>query len=184
MSKQGSPDDVWQLYRSALTSFLQSRVSNKADVEDLLQDILLKVHKTASPAKKTGSLKSWLFQIANHAIIDFYRRRSRTAVIAPEDLWFDAPDEDDIRGLEGCVLPFIDALPAETADLLRQIEVAGISQKDYAQQIGVSYSTLKSRVQKARIMLRQVFDDCCDFERDQRGQVVGFVRKSNTCEDC
>lgn len=35
------------------------------------------------------SLKSWLFQIANHAIIDFYRRNGRTKEVEQSDLWLD-----------------------------------------------------------------------------------------------
>ena len=71
----------------------------------------------------------------------------------------------------------------QTAELLTAIELNGISQKDLAIEHGVSYSTLKSRVQKGRQQLRQLFEDCCQFSFDQHGNVIDYDSKSN-CKDC
>jgi len=43
---------IWQKYRSSLLRFLSSKVSNPSDVEDLLQNILIKTHENL------GSIKS------------------------------------------------------------------------------------------------------------------------------
>jgi len=42
----------------------------------------------------------------------------------------------------------------------------------------VSYSTLKSRVQKSRSLLKKVFDDCCHFNIDKNGSIYDYELKS------
>jgi len=70
-------------------------------------------------------------------------------------------------------------LPHEDAELLKAIDLNRESQKAYAEALGISYPTLKSRVQKSRTLLKQVFDDCCHFERDRRGSIYEYKRKNN-----
>lgn len=173
---------IWSDYQIALKRFLHSKVSNEADVDDLLQDILLKTYNNLNTIKDHRSIKSWLFQIANHTIIDFYRKKGRIKEIEPEDIWILDDDNQVKKGLSRCIMPFIKALPEEQAELIIAIDINNQSQKEYAEAIGVSYSTLKSRVQKSRQELKSVFDQCCYFKVDQHGNVYDFENKSGRCE--
>ena len=177
-------EDVWSEYRESIKSFLHSRISDPADIDDLLQDILIKTHKNLPFVKSGKSIKSWLFQIANHSIIDFYRKRGRTQSVSADDLWYEEDNQAVQRELSGCIEPFIKALPPEASELLTEIDLKGRSQKDYARSLGISYSTLKSRVQKDRKQLRALFEDCCNFSRDQHGAIIDFDPKSGNCENC
>lgn len=173
---------IWQQYRSKLHAFLNSKVSNSADVEDLLQEILLKSHTKLATLKDQDKLKPWLYQLANHTVIDFYRKRGRS--VNDEDLWYFDGEEDQQHPLSGCILPFIQALPEDSAQLLLAIDIEGHSQKEYAERHNMTYSTLKSRVQRARGQLRGLFDNCCQFELDRNGNVAGYKRKENQCGKC
>ncbi|GLX82344.1 sigma factor [Thalassotalea eurytherma] len=37
-------ENIWQEYRTSLKSFLQSKLNNKDDVEDILQEVLIKFY--------------------------------------------------------------------------------------------------------------------------------------------
>ncbi len=180
---------IWLEYRAALKRFLHAKVANEADVEDLLQDILIKTYNNLNSVQKQKSIKSWLFQIANNTIIDYYRMNSRKKdridATDAEELWPLEEYEDNKIDLSHCISPFINALPDEHASLLTAIDVNNQSQKEYAAELGVSYSTLKSRVQKSRGLLKQVFDDCCHFKIDKVGNVYDYDvknKKVNRCE--
>ena len=171
-------EDIWLEYRAALKLFLHAKVSNEADVEDLLQEILIKTYNKLDTVKTQKSVKSWLFQLANNTIIDYYRKQGRAQSQAAENLLLDESSSDNNIDLSNCISPFINALPDEHANLLTAIDLNNQSQKQYAEKLGVSYSTLKSRVQKSRGLLKQVFDDCCHFKIDKRGNVYDYDEKT------
>ncbi|REL37158.1 RNA polymerase sigma factor SigZ [Thalassotalea euphylliae] len=174
---------IWQQYKSSLKAFLLSRVANVDDVEDLLQEILIKVHAKLPELKDKSRIKPWLFQITNRTIIDFYRKQ-RNRDLSAQDLWYENSPPDVKEELSKCIAPFINALPRETAELLTVIELSEHSQKQYAEQLGISYSTLKSRVQKGRMLLKTLFDDCCHFELDKKGNLIEFIEKPTNCLRC
>lgn len=176
-------EDIWPQYRARLKAFLHARVSNPADVDDLLQEISVKVFTGLPGLKDPAKLQPWLFQTADRAIIDHYRKSGR-AQPHPEDLWYHRDDPETRQDLEGCVEPFIRGLAEETADMLMAIDIHGMSQRDYAQAQGLSYSTLKSRVQKGRAELREAFEDCCTISMDVRGNISDVLEKAGTCKKC
>jgi len=177
-------ESIWQEYSTSLRGFLYSRVSNDADVEDLLQEVLIKTHQNLDTVKSSEKIKPWLFQLANNTIIDFYRKKGRSRDISAADLWYADDDVVVEQALAQCVEPFIRALPKKSADLLLAIDIEGQSQKDYAEKAGISYSTIKSQVQRGRAKLRTLFDDCCSLTLDKHGNVVEFQAKSGGCDSC
>ncbi|WP_444909672.1 RNA polymerase sigma factor SigZ [Microbulbifer sp. TRSA005] len=178
-------DSVWKEYRSALRAFLSSKVSSADAVDDLLQEILIKIHRNLHTVRDQKSIKSWLFQIANRTVIDFYRENGRLKEVELEDnLLLPEEDSETQRRLSACIEPFVNALPQESAALLKAIELEGQSQKSYATEHKIPYSTLKSRVQKGRSQLRKLFEDCCHFTHDSHGTVIDYVPKSKHHKNC
>lgn len=123
-----TPENIIAEYQSALRAFLLSRMRNSADVDDVLQEALTKTFQNLHRLKAQDKIKPWLFQIARNAMMDHYRRQNREASVNPGDLWYDDPGEQE-RAFEGCVEPFLKALPVDTAELLRAVELQGASQK-------------------------------------------------------
>lgn len=180
-------DEVWGQYQHTLKAFLHSKVANEADVEDLQQEILLKTYQNLAEVQNESSVKAWLFQLAQRTIIDFYRKRARMRRdhdLLAEDLWFDEPEGTIEQDMASCIAPFIQALPEGSAALLGSVELEGVSQKVLAEQLGVSYSTLKSRVQKSRVELKKLFEECCDLTLDKHGNVIDYQKKSTSCSRC
>lgn len=178
-------DQIWHEYRAGLNAFLHSKLSNPDDVDDLLQEILLKSYLNLASLKDAASIKAWLFQIANRSVIDFYRKNGR---IKDEPLWLSEDEEtqdDTVKtALSLCVLPFINELPDDKARLLRAIELEGVSQKNYAEQLNIPYTTLKSQVKKARSELKVLFDQCCHFQQDKFGNLIDYEKKPDACNRC
>lgn len=179
-----SIETVWSEYQVALKRFLHSKVSNEADVDDLLQDILLKTYNNLHTIKDYKSIKPWLFQVANHTIIDFYRKKGRNKELDIEDTWYSDEDVNIKKNLSACIVPFINELPTEQAELLTAIDINNQSQKEHAEILGISYSTLKSRVQKSRQELKLIFEQCCDFKVDKQGNLYDFEKKPAQCNPC
>ncbi|MGF1724843.1 RNA polymerase sigma factor SigZ [Photobacterium nomapromontoriensis] len=174
-------DQIWNEYRGSIKGFLHKHVSNPDDVDDLKQEILIKTYQNLHTLQDATKIKPWLFQIANHVIIDFYRRRAKQTGWREEDLWYSEEPSTMRAELAHCVLPFIQALPADEAEMLRAIELNGESQKEFAQKKGLKYSTLKSRVKKSRQHVLELFQECCDLSLDKYGNVIDFEAKKKGC---
>lgn len=179
-------EEIWTAYRDRLKRFLHSKISNEADVEDLLQEISIKVFTGLKSLQDETKLQAWLFQTAHRAIIDHYRRQAKGKDMHLGDLWYveEESQSEILNELERCVEPFLSALPPSTAQMLQAIELDGVTQKDYAAAHGLSYSTLKSRVQKARAELLTVFEDCCHLSLDAQGNIMDYQSKSGSCKKC
>lgn len=158
-------------------------MSDPEEVEDLLQSIFVKVYEKHHTLKESGSAKAWLFQIASNAINDYYRKKNRS-LDNDTVSWFSSESGDAINGLSDCIIPFIARLPEESAGLLMAVDIDGESQKHYASRVDVAYSTIKSRVQKARGQLKQLFLDCCQYSYDHRGRILDFEPDSKKCDNC
>ncbi|WP_061033825.1 RNA polymerase sigma factor SigZ [Vibrio splendidus] len=183
-------EQVWAEYQQTLKAFLHSKVSNSADVDDLLQEILIKTFQNLHKVQDASSVKSWLFQLANNTIIDFYRkhaRQQRDSKIDADDLWFADLDhnEEFKQNLSLCIEPFIQALPEQCAALLLAVDIKGQSQKEIAEAQNISYSTVKSRVQKSRGDLKNLFEQCCNLSLDKQGNVIDCdLKPESGCGNC
>lgn len=176
-------EQIWRDYRIALKSYLVRRIDQPDEVEDLLQDILMKSYLKLESLESADSLKPWLYKIAHNSVIDYYRKNKPEFTNELDDIFVE--ESSDVHSeLIDCIRPFIQALPQENADLLMAVDINKESQKDLAEQLDISYSTLKSRVQKSRQLLKKSYDDCCHFSYDQQGNLMDYERKACEKESC
>ena len=82
------------------------------------------------------------------------------------------------------VCPFLETISPKYAEAVFMVDYLGMSQKDLATHLDISISGAKSRVQRGRENLKQLFLQCCDFEFDARGRVINYQRKSTRCHNC
>ncbi len=167
---------IWNEYGSKLRSFLLTRVKRPEDADDLLQEILIKTHQNLSSLQDTKKFQSWLFQIARNTLTDYYRGHTMSGQALPEAIATDDPNnEPNIRQeLSKCIQPFIQSLPEKYGDAVTAVDLQGISQKALAEELGLSHSAIKSRVQRGRQMLAELFKSCCSYELDARGNIMDF----------
>lgn len=150
---------VWNNFKEELLAFIQSRVKDQDLSKDILQEVFIKIHLNLKSLQSETKLASWLYQITRHTIIDHFRKVKHTNPL------MDLPEEQNDPAVylkfEKCILGFVDVLPDKYRDALRKTELGELSQKEYADQLGISYSGAKSRVQRAKEELKSLFVGCC-----------------------
>ncbi len=181
-----SIEEVWNDYGNLLRGFLLSKVKNSEDAEDLLQEILIKTHNNMDSLKDPKKFKSWLFQIARNTLIDYYRKPDNILVDESQlfDLQEERPDTQETmrQELSQCIKPFLKYLPDKYGVVVDAIDIQGASQKELAKELGLSYSALKSRVQRGRQKLEEIFQECCTYKVDARGNIMEYEIKPDCCE--
>jgi RNA polymerase sigma-70 factor (ECF subfamily) len=185
---------IWQDLHDGLRAFIAKRVADEAEVDDILQDVFLRVHRRLDRLRDPDRMVAWLFQIARHAIIDYYRtpRRNREVPVGLADA-LDVPFEGSSRSpeaghmqeeLAACLRPMLKRLSAEYREAITLVELDGLTREEAAKQMGLSVSGMKSRVQRGRQQLRQMLDECCRIERDRRGKVADYEVRDPGCDPC
>jgi len=177
-------EKIWREYHTNLRRFIQKRIGSQADVDDVLQDVIIKIHSGLKHLKDSSRLHGWLYQITRNAIIDYYRQHKPMQELSAD---IPAPMIDDKKALTElakCVRPMIETLSKPYQEAVALAELQDLTQREVAERLGISLSGAKSRVQRGRARLKQLLMDCCQLEFDHRGKVVDFSAKEGGCKPC
>jgi len=193
----GGAEAIWRDFHDELLGFIARRVRTREDAEDILQEVMLRIHRSSGDLGHVDRVTSWIYRIASNAIIDYYRKPARRELPAGERVEVAEPfdttspavaDESSTPELRGelarCLRPLIERLPASYRQALVLTELDGATQAEAAARLGLSFSGMKTRVQRGRSRLKDVLLDCCHVELDPRGGVTGYSARSGSCETC
>ncbi len=191
--------EVWQDVHDGLRAFIARRVSNQAEVEDILQEVFLRIHQRIHGLKNQRLLLPWVYRITRHVIIDHYRaprhRREVSAGLAADleanGLTTAVPvlDQEKDSGrlrreLAGCLRPMLHRLSQDHREAIVLVELEGLTQQAAAERLGLSLSGMKSRVQRSRRQLRQLLDECCLIQLDGRRGLVDYDLRDAAGSPC
>lgn len=175
-------ESLYRRFHDNLKRFILHRVSDEAAAEDLLQEVFLRIHSRIDSLVDSSRVESWVFQIARNLIIDYYRSKKETEQIDESALSVEPePEADASEHLAPAIREFINELPEPYREALILTEFEGISQKELAERLGLSFSGAKSRVQRARATLKDMLMRCCHFEFDRYGTIIDYHEISCSC---
>lgn len=167
--------DSWQVLGQRLGAYIARRLPSQ-EVDDVLQDVLLRIHTNLKYLHDDSRFGPWVYSVARNAVIDRLRRNRRAELPTAElDKLPAQAGADEEQELLGCVTPFVARLPQAYRHAITLVELQGLSQEDAARLEGISLSGMKSRVQRGRRMLRTMFEECCVLTIDGRGRVIESV---------
>jgi RNA polymerase sigma-70 factor (ECF subfamily) len=176
-----STTDIWNAFSKELLIFIKSRISDADLAEDILQEIFVKIHTKSHTIQESDKLASWVYQITRNTIIDYYRKKK--IITYEEELKVKLPEEESNSdlGCIHCLKPFIEQLPEKDKHVIEKTALDQMSQKEYAETYGLSYTATKSRVQRARRKLKELFVSCCSVKADKYGNIVSANHKHCDC---
>lgn len=182
-----STEHIWELLSAKLRSFLLQRVSEPQVADDLLQETFLRIHQKLDDVADEQRITAWVFQIARNLVIDHYRSKGRDPVATmPEDVEAPTNEEENLNELVMGWLPaMIAQLPNPYREAVELYELKGIPQQQIAEQLNISLSGAKSRVQRGRAKLKSLLFECCSFDQDSHGNVIEYTKNNpGGCEEC
>ena len=168
---------IWLELNDYLKGFIFKQLKDNHIADDILQDVYLQVNSKIHTLKDETKLSSWIFQITRNAINDYYRSNKKKFDNSFE-LSNDNSIQDENQELVRCVNPMIESLPAKYREAIRLSEIEGLSQKDLAKHLNISYSGAKSRVQRGRKQLKSLLLQCCTIQSDKYGNILKQEEKS------
>lgn len=193
----------WEKLAGQLRPFVRRRVACDMDADDVVQEVLLRMHRGLADLRDESRLSAWMIRIARTAIVDHLRVRGREQkkreVIASftssesdefdgggiqthhpshESGMVDGEEEEIARNLAVSLLPMIQNLPEVYREAIMLTEFEGLTQKQAAEKLEISLSGMKSRVQRGRAQLRAMLERCCAIALDARGKIMSCRPRS------
>lgn len=184
LAKQGNQDAFASLmtsYEKPIYNLCLRMCRNTEDAEELTQTAFLKAWSALPRFQEDSTFFTWLYRLAKNTCIDFLRQEGRrngtlhtvsleqedqSSVVIPDLRYL--PEEEALkRDLRQSLLRALDELSPEHRSILIQRELDGLSYQEIADLLELELGTVKSRIARARLSLRQILlRDGNFFERE------------------
>jgi RNA polymerase sigma-70 factor (ECF subfamily) len=170
------------MLRDDLYRFVRSRVTDQEEVEDILQEIFVKIHTRIDQLQSREKIHGWVFSIARNQVNDYFRRKKPPD---PEDFLRsldEDPEPSEYAARLGLTLrKMVHEMPAEECDAFCMYELEGVPQQEIARALNISYSAAKTRIHRTRKLIRDRLMECCHFDFDRYGGVVSYHARECCC---
>lgn len=161
--------------------YVRKRIKNQEDAEDITQEVFYKLSKSKN--EDINNVKSWVYTIAKNTITDHYRKRKIYTEEIKDNLLHDEYiDSNAVRELSRCISAYVNQLPEDYKQVMTLSELEGVSQKEIAQRLDLNYVTVRSKIQRGRKKLKDIFSACCKIEQGGKGSIMGYQPKE-VCEE-
>jgi RNA polymerase sigma-70 factor, ECF subfamily len=157
--------EVYERHGPMVFGFLLKTLGNRPTAEDVQQQVFLEVWQrgpTFDPAR--GSLLTWVMTIARSRAIDQLRRRVPEPVGGSDEPVFERDPDDRVDDVERLIERYRAAsllaqLPNEERRLLRMRFYDDLSQSQIAERTGLPLGTVKMRMARAFVRLRELMEE-------------------------
>jgi RNA polymerase sigma-70 factor (ECF subfamily) len=172
---------AWQAHEAELQGYLRRRLADADAADDVLQDVFVKAMRHGKGFCALDNPRAWLFQVARNALVDRARASHPLERLPDGDDEPAAPQDDAppaVDALASCLARTMAELSADDAAILTACDLAGQTQRDFAQAHGLSLPAAKSRLLRARQRLRDRLTSACQVRFESDGTVAGHVPRS------
>jgi RNA polymerase sigma-70 factor (ECF subfamily) len=193
--QRAAAEPLWSELQQRLRAFVARRVPDPVAVDDLAQEIMLRLYTHMGRLREQERLDAWAYQIARNVIADYWRgRAARREVPLHQELsdqLASLPElepEHDVEQLRGeiasCLAPMVERLADPYREAIRLTDLGDRTQAQAATEFGLSVPGMKARVQRGRQQLRELLRACCQIELDRRGQITEVARNGSSSCGC
>jgi RNA polymerase sigma-70 factor (ECF subfamily) len=181
---QRPAEAMWSALHERLRAFVARRVPDRVVVDDLAQEIMLRLYTHMAHLRDQDRLDAWAYQVARKVIADYWRDRAATRELPLDQQLSDRlaslpqPEDDNDEAatfraeIASCLAPMIERLAEPYREAIRLTDLGARTQTEAATTLGLSVPGMKARVQRGRTQLRELLRACCRIELDRRGQIT------------
>ena len=166
----GSFSELVRRYEGKIFRLAQHVTQNREDAEDVLQETFMKAYEHLDQFQGNSKFYTWIVRIAvNQALMKLRRRKTDKSVSLDEGIdigedtivreiaaWGEDPEErytrEELRRIVNLAVQSLDPL-YRSVFVLRDVDE--VSTEEVAEALGLSVPTVKSRLLRARLQLRE-----------------------------
>ena len=172
LAREGAFRTIMKTYNQRLYRIARGVVRNDGEAEDIVQEAYVRAFAHLEAFRGASSLSTWLSRIVINEALGRLRKRRRTAARAVQEaqlhhaeiIQFPLNTDDPERTMaQRQILLLVERATDNLPDVYRTVFVArvieGLSIDDTAELLGVRPETVKTRLHRARVLVRKALDD-------------------------
>jgi RNA polymerase sigma-70 factor, ECF subfamily len=154
-------EGLYRAYQRRLFAFLYKILGETGAAEELVNDVMLEVWKSAGRFRGNSKPSTWIFAIAHHVMLNYVRRRKLKSLDLDDaqsvpDRGVD-PEEGAIhKGLQGAIQSALGRLSAEHREIVELTFYEGCSYEEISGIVSCPVNTVKTRMFHAKKKLRDI----------------------------
>ena len=158
-------DELYNFYYPRLYAFSKSFLKVEDDINDILQEVFIKLWDNRHNIKNVETFNAWIFTVAKNAIVTYFRQkvrhhdfetRVRKLAVSGE---IEFNDHLEYKDLKEKVDRIVDQLPEKRRKIFRLSREEGLSNREIAQQLEISIKTVEDHMLYAVRFLRRNLKD-------------------------
>jgi len=153
---------IFDTYYNPLCNFCRKYLNDRGDVEDVVQDVLVKLWQNKDKIHLQKDVKYYLFTSVKNKAIELIRSRKRKGEIRdsliPEKNYEDpVGDEVDSTILKEKLYNSIRQLPPKCQEIFVLNKVNGLTYNEISEELKISPKTVDNQMRRAFKLLREKF---------------------------
>lgn len=173
-AKEGSAEafeEIVKMYQQKICSTIFYMVKNENIVEDLAQEVFIKVYRNLSKFNEESSLYTWIYRITMNTCIDQIKKEKKITYINTyvdtEDGEIEMQFEDESQRLDEIMesklkreslIKAIKTLPEEQRALIVLRDIRQFKYMEIAEMLKLNLGTVKSKINRARQSLKEALE--------------------------
>ena len=153
-----------RLYEKKVYTLCRRMCGSDEDAQEAAQDAFLSLWRSAKSFRGDASVSTWLYRLATNACIDLLRRNKRggeRVSLDDEETTLELVDESPLpeqalerKETQRLIEEGLAALPEDYRAILLLREAEGLSYAEIADAMHMELGTVKSRISRGRVLLR------------------------------
>lgn len=174
--------NIFSDFHDEVYYFILKKVKDDHIGKDIFQNVFLKAFENQHQLKDENKIRAWLFQITRNEIANHFNQESVYVPKFEDDKNPSlAKDANVFDSSEFCCYEsFVNDLPKIYKDVVELIYNQGKKQRETAEILDISLPNVKARVRRAKNILKNNFEECCQYQLDEDGYLTGEA----DCEKC
>lgn len=168
--------EIVRLFQRLVYNTVRSMVRNEEDVLDVSQEIFIKIWRSIGKYRGDCRFSTWVYRITKNACLDFLRHAKYTAAEPlptftdkyGDEACFELRDDSEEASPEHsavrketvmAVRTAIERLSPEQREVITLRDIEGYSYEAISDMLGLELGTVKSRINRARLHLKELLSD-------------------------
>lgn len=165
-------EQIIGLYEKKVFSTIYYMVKNDNDVEDIAQEVFIKIYRNLNSFKEESSLYTWIYRITINVCIDELKKRKKVVYLDEKietkdgEIEFQVSDtgkslhelteEKDLREI---LLKCVRKLSEDQRTMIILRDIKGFTYMEIAEMTKMNLGTVKSKINRARSALKQLLEE-------------------------